>query len=56
MGEAKRRGSFEQRKAAAIERNKEQARHRPRIEQRMLSPKSTVLLAVMAGIAGAKIG
>ena len=48
MGEAKRRGTFEERKALAVSRNKEQTRIRVEVERRKPSPKHTALVSMMA--------
>lgn len=64
MGQAKQRGTFEQRKAAAIERNEELRRASAEIQQinesvqagmeiqrRKQSPKHAALMAMIAGLA-----
>lgn len=51
MGEANRRGTYEERKAAAIERDSKIMQARAEIERRKPSPKYTRLMATIAGLA-----
>ena len=51
MGEAKRRGTFEERKAAATERDVKWQAAMVEIKRRKPSPKHTTLMAIMAGLA-----
>lgn len=48
MGQAKQRGTFEQRKAEAIERNQEQRKLIAEVRRRKPSPKHTALIAALA--------
>ena len=50
MGEAKRRGTFEERKAAAIEHDMRSQSFRAEIERRNPSPKHTRLMAAVVGL------
>lgn len=50
MGEAKIRGTFEERKAAAIERDMRSLAARAEIERRKPSPKHTRLMASILGL------
>ncbi len=51
MGQAKRRGTFEQRKAAAIERSRQERMAMAHVLQRRPSPKHVALMAAIAAMA-----
>ena len=52
MGEAKRRGTFEERKAKAIARDQQIMMAKRGIDMRRPSPKHIQLMAMVAGIVG----
>jgi len=60
MGQAKQRGTFEERKAAAVDRDRKLAEARAEIKRRRPSPKlsrtATVALAVSGGVNVGTIG
>ena len=51
MGQAKQRGTFEQRKAAAEERNRQERIVKAQLAQRRPSPKHVALMGMMAAMA-----
>ena len=51
MGQAKQRGTFEQRKAAAEERNRQERMVKAQLAQRRPSPKHAALMGMIAAMA-----
>jgi len=50
MGQAKQRGSFEERKVKAVERERHERIVRTQLDQRRPSPKHSVLMAYLMGL------
>ena len=55
MGEARRRGTYEERKAMAIERDRKAAMGRQEVETRKPSPKHMRMVSALAGLTAGNV-